>query len=104
MLEKGNPVPANDCVSIVKAGQKKEFDDACQKIFGSYITLNKLSINKEHTLMCTPQLATVLEAAHNITPNYTLKKHQCYWYALIVFLIVRAKTKGEESNKDCIKQ
>jgi hypothetical protein len=54
--------------------------------------------------MSAPQLATVLEAAHNVAPNYTLKKHQCYWYTLTVFLIVRAKTAEVESNKDCIEQ
>ncbi|KIM74530.1 hypothetical protein PILCRDRAFT_14315 [Piloderma croceum F 1598] len=52
--------------------------------------------------MSAPQLATVLEVAHNIAPNYTLKKHQCYWFALIVFLIARKQTKGTESN-ECIK-
>ena len=104
ILGKGDPVPATDRVIIVKAGQEKEFDDACTKVFGSYIPLNTLSIDKEHTPMSAPQLATVLEAAHNVAPNYTLKKHQCYWYALIVFLIVRAKTGGKESNTDCIQQ
>ena len=52
--------------------------------------------------MSAPQLATVLEVAHNLAPNYSLKKYQCYWYALIVFLMVRKQTKGEESNQ-CIK-
>jgi hypothetical protein len=52
--------------------------------------------------MSAPQLATVLEVAHNLAPNYSLKKYQCYWYALIVFLIARKKTNGDESN-ECIK-
>jgi hypothetical protein len=104
MLGKGDPVPATDCVIIIKAGQCKELDDACTEIFGSYITLNTLTVGKEHTAMSASQLATVLEVAHNVAPNYTLKKHQCYWYALIIFLIVRAKTKGKESNQACIKQ
>ena len=94
----------SDRVIIVKAGQEQEFDDTCTKLFGSYITLNTLSIDKDHTPMSAPQLAMVLEAAHNVAPNYTLKKYQCYWYALIVFLIIRAKTGGKESNKDCIEQ
>jgi hypothetical protein len=102
ILGKGDPVPANDRVIIIKAGQSKDFDDACTKEFGSYITLNSLYIREEHTPMSAPQLATVLEVAHNIAPNYTLKKHQCYWFALIVFLIARKQTKGTESN-ECIK-
>src|SRR6202050_3497120 len=59
MLGKGDPVPATDHVIIVKAGQEKEFDDACTKVFGSYITLNMLSIDKEHT----PMSSTILQSA-----------------------------------------
>ena len=44
--------------------------------------------------MSAPQLATVLEVAHNVAPNYWLKKYQCYWYALIVFFMARKQTKG----------
>jgi hypothetical protein len=102
ILEKGHPVPANDRVIIIKTGQVKDFDDACTKSFGSYITLNSLFIRDEHTPMSAPQLATVLEVAHNLAPNYSLKKYQCYWYALIVFLIARKQTNGDESN-ECIK-
>jgi hypothetical protein len=102
IIGKGDPVPANDQVIIIKAAQNKEFDDACTKRFGSYITLNSLSIHEKHTPMSAPQIATVLEVAHNVAPNYTLKKHQCYWYALIVFLIVGKLTNGTESN-ECIK-
>jgi len=102
ILEKGHPVPANDRVIIIKVGKVKDFDDACTKIFGPYITLNSLLIREEHTPMSAPQLATALEVAHNIAPNYSLKKYQCYWYALIVFLIARKQTKGDESN-ECIK-
>jgi hypothetical protein len=51
--------------------------------------------------MSAPQLATVLEVAHNLKPNYSLKKYQCYWYALIVFLMTRKKTNGDKSN-ECI--
>ena len=100
ILEKGHPVPANDRVIII-APQVKDFDEACTKAFGSYITLNSLLIREEHTPMSAPQLATVLEVAHNLKPNYTLKKYQCYWYALIVFLMIRKQTNGAESNQ-CI--
>jgi len=101
ILEKGHPVPANDRVIIIIAGKDKDFDNACTKIFGHNITLNSLSIGEQHTPMSAPQLATVLEVAHNIAPNYSLKKYQCYWYALIVFLMARKQTKGDESN-ECI--
>ncbi|KIM76114.1 hypothetical protein PILCRDRAFT_91753 [Piloderma croceum F 1598] len=92
ILKKGHPVPANDRVIISKTGQVKDFDDACTKSFGSYITLNSLFIREEHTPMSAPQLATVLEVAHNLAPNYSLKKYQCYW----------KQTNGDESN-ECIK-
>jgi hypothetical protein len=102
MLGKGDSVPANDRVIVIRAGQGTELHEACTETFGSYITLNTLSIGEGHTAISAPQLATILEVAHNIAPNYTLKKHQCYWFALIVFLIVKKQTKGAESN-ECIK-
>jgi len=102
ILEKGHPVPANDRVIIIKARHVNDFNDACTKAFGPYITLNSLLICEEHTPMSAPQLAMVLEVAHNIAPNYSLKKYQCYWYALIVFLMTKKQTKGDESH-ECIK-
>jgi hypothetical protein len=102
ILEKGHSVPANDRVIIILAKTDEDFDNACTKTFGPNITLNSLLVREGHTPMSAPQLATVLEAAHNITPNYSLKKYQCYWYALIVFLMARKQTKGDESN-ECIK-
>ena len=104
ILGNGNLVPATDRVIIIKAGSDKEFEEACSEKFGSYVTLNTLSIGEQHTSMSAPELATVLEVTHNVAPNYTLKRHQCYWFTLIIFLIVRAKTKGKESNNKCIKQ
>jgi len=104
ILGNGDLVPAADRVIIIKVGSDKEFEEVCSKKFGSYITLNTHSIGKQHTSMSAPELATVLEVAHNVAPNYTLKRHQCYWFALIIFLIVRGKTKGKESNNECIKQ
>jgi hypothetical protein len=86
----------------MKPGQAKDFDNACKKSFSPYITLDLLSICEVHTPMSAPQLAMVLEVAHNLTPNYLLKKYQYYWYALIIFLITRKRTTGDESN-ECIK-
>jgi hypothetical protein len=102
ILEKGHPVPANDRVIIILARKDEDFDNACTKTFGPNITLNSLLVHEGHTPMSAPQLATVLEVAHNLAPNYTLKKYQCYWYALIVFLMARKQTKGDETN-ECIK-
>jgi hypothetical protein len=101
ILEKGHPVPANDRVIIILTRKDEDFDNACTKAFGPNITLNSLLVREGHTPMSAPQLATVLEVAHNLAPNYSLKKYQCYWYALIVFLMARKHTKGDESN-ECI--
>ena len=94
-------MPANDQVIIIIAKTNEDFNKACMNTFGPHIILNLLFVREEHTPMSAPQLATVLEVAHNVAPNYSLKKYQCYWYALIVFLMARKQTKGEESN-ECI--
>ena len=102
ILEKGHPVPANDRVIIIIAKTNEDFDKVCTNTFGPHIILNSLFVREEHTPMYAPQLATVLEVAHNVAPNYSLKKYWCYWHALVVLLMARKQTKGEESN-ECIK-
>jgi len=48
--------------------------------------------------MSAAELATTLEVVHNIAPNYTLRKYQCYWFSLLIYLVVRSRTGGRESN------
>jgi hypothetical protein len=33
-----------------------------------------------------------------------LRKHQYYWFALIIFLVIKNRTEGKECNGDKIKQ
>ena len=50
--------------------------------------------------MSTAELATTLEVVHNIAPNYTLRKFQCYWFSLLIYLVMRSRTGGSESNEE----
>ena len=54
---------------IIKVGLDTEFEKVCSKKFGSYITLNTLSIGEQHTSMSVPELATILEVMHNVAPE-----------------------------------
>jgi hypothetical protein len=98
ILGKGGSVPATDRVMIPRLGQAEELHSLATRTFGDYHTLNTLTIDKGHIAMSGPQLATVLEIAHSLAPDYTLKRHQCYWFALIIFLIIKSRTGGNESN------
>jgi hypothetical protein len=102
ILEKGRRVLADDRVIVIKSGQ--DFEDACTANFGSYITLTSLSIDEGHTRMSALQFATALEVTHNLAPYYTLKKYMCYWYALIVYLLVHRHTGGSQINNNIKKR
>jgi hypothetical protein len=54
--------------------------------------------------MSAPQFAKLLEIAHDIAPIYDLKAKNCYWFALIVFLVVRKRTGGVETGGDMIER
>jgi hypothetical protein len=97
ILGKGGSVPATDRVMIPTLGKPEELENLAKNTFGSYHVLNTLFIDKEDK-MSAAELATTLEVVHNIAPNYTLRKHQCYWFALLIYLVVRSQTGGRESN------
>jgi hypothetical protein len=78
-------VPARDHIMIPKLGRRADLNSLAQTTFGDFDTLNTLSIGEGHTLMSAPQLAMALEIVHNLAPFYTIKKYQCYWFALLVF-------------------
>jgi len=100
----GKSVAATDRVMIPKLGQRDNLKKLATETFGTYNTLNTLSVGSRHTSMSAPQFATLVEIAHNLAPTYDLRKHQCYWFALIIFLVVRNRIEGKESNGDKIKQ
>ena len=97
-------VTADDRVTIPKFGLHKDLDGLATKEFGSYITLNTLTIHDKCTSMPAPQFAKLLEIAHEIAPIYDLKEKNCYWFALLVFLVVRKRTGGVENGGDKIEQ
>ena len=108
-LEKGGKsVTADDHVMIPKFGLHEDLDGLATKEFGSYITLNTLTISSkrtnEHTSMPAPQFARLVEIVHDIAPIYDLKEHNCYWFALLTFLVVRKRTGGAENGGDKIGQ
>ena len=100
----GKSVTADDRVTIPKFGSCKDLDGVATKEFGSYITLNTLTIHDKRTSMSAPQFAKLLEIAHEIAPIYDLKGKNCYWFALLVFLVVRKRTGGVEKGGDKIER
>jgi hypothetical protein len=77
ILVKGGSVPATDHVMIPTLGKPEELENLAKNTFDSYHVLNTLFIDKEDK-MSAAELATTLEVVHNIAPNYTLRKYQCY--------------------------
>lgn len=102
ILGSGGKVPATDRVMVPRSGEPKELRSLTTRTFGEYFTLNTLTIDKGR--MSAPQLATVLDIAHKLAPEYTLRKHQCYWFSLIIFLVVKSRTGGRESHGERIVQ
>jgi len=100
MHGKGNgKVPARDHIMIPKLGRRTDLNSLAQATFGDFDILNTLTIGEGHTPMSTPQLATALEIVHNLALFYTVKKYQCYWFTLLVFLIARKQTQGAETSQ-----
>jgi hypothetical protein len=97
-------VTADDRVMIPKFGLRKDLDGLARKEFGSYATLNTLTIDNKHTSMSAPQFAKLVEIVHDIAPIYQLKEKNCYWFAVIIFLVVRKRTGGTEDGGDKIEQ
>ena len=100
----GKSVTADDRVMIPKFGLRKDLDGLATKEFGSYVTLNTLTIHDNRTSMSAPQFAKLLEIVHDIAPIYDLKERNCYWFALLVFLVVRKRTGGMETGGDKIER
>jgi hypothetical protein len=104
----GKSITADDRVMIPKFGLREDLDDLARKEFGSFVTLNTLTIDSkrtnEHTSISAPQFARLVEIAHDIAPIYDLKEHNCYWFALLIFLVVRKITGGTENCGDKIGQ
>jgi hypothetical protein len=95
-------VVADDHVMIPECGVHADLASLATKEFSSYITLNTLTIHDNHTSMSAPQFAKLLEITHNIMPIYDLKEKNCYWFVLLVFLVVQQRTRGMETGGDMI--
>jgi hypothetical protein len=100
----GKSVTVDDHVMIPKFGLRKDLDGLARKEFGSYVALNTLTIDNKHTSMSAPQFAKLAEIVHDIAPIYQLKEKNCYWFALIIFLVVRKRTGGMEDGGDKIER
>jgi len=96
----GKSVTADDRIMIPKFGLRKDLDGLATKEFGSYVTLNTLTIPNKRTSMPAPQFAKLLE----IAPIYELKEKNCYWFALLIFLVVKKRTGGTENGGDKIER
>jgi hypothetical protein len=100
ILGKGESIPALDHVIVPKRGQVNELLGLATQKFGSYDTLNTLFVDTNP--ISAPQIAILLDIVHNLAPNYTLTKHQCYWFSLIIFLVIRSQTRGREIHGERI--
>lgn len=94
---------AHDRIFMPKEGCIDELDPLTATLFGAYDILNTISIDKTHTAMTVPDFASLIEVVHAMAPKYTVNKHQCYWFALIVFLVIRERTGAKEKAGDCIR-
>jgi hypothetical protein len=100
----GGSIPAKDHVVVPSQGQLAELLDLATQKFGKYDILNTLSIHSPQHSMSASQIAILLDVIHNLAPDYTLNKHQCYWFALIIFLVIRSQVRGTESHGALIVQ
>jgi hypothetical protein len=100
----GKSVTADDRVMIPKLGLRKDLDGLATTEFGSYVTLNTITIHDKRTSMSAPQFAKLLEIVHEIAPIYELKAKNCYWFALLIFLVIRKRTGGTENGGDKIER
>jgi hypothetical protein len=104
----GKSIVADDRIIIPKFGLGEDLNGLAMKEFGSYITLNTLTVrnkgNDPHTPMTAPEFAGLVEIVHRIAPIYDLKRHNCYWFALLIFLVVKKTTGGAELGGDGIEQ
>jgi hypothetical protein len=90
----GKSVTADDRVTIPKFGLRKDLDGLATKEFGSYITLNTLTIHNKRTSMSAPQFAKLLEIAHEIAPIYDLKGKKLLLVCTPCFLGHQEKNRG----------
>jgi hypothetical protein len=54
--------------------------------------------------MSAPEFARLMEIVHDIAPIYDLNAKNCYWFALLIFLVVRNRTGGTGNGGEKIKQ
>jgi hypothetical protein len=97
IFKNGGPVPAIDQVVLPKLGQEKELHKWVSRKFGEYDVLNTLNIDSRVNSFSATQLAILLDVIHAQNPEYTLRQYQCYWFSLLVFLVIRSQTQGTES-------
>ena len=83
---------------IPRLGLQSELEGLLGEAFGQFNILSTLTIGKSDSAMSAPQLATLLDVVHEIVRDYKLRKYQCYWFALVIFLVVKTQTAGEESS------
>jgi hypothetical protein len=102
ILDKNGEVPAEDRVYIPRLGRPQDISQIARCMHGDYNILNTIVIDDCHTAMSVVQLAVLLQVIHRLAPTYTLRKHQCYWFSLIIFLVILRRTGGRQVSKSGI--
>jgi hypothetical protein len=86
-------VPALDRVFVPIRGERDNLDRLLAPEFGTYDVLCTLTIKEDGaTQMSVPELAILLKVINRIAPNYTVRKHQCYWFAAMVYRMIQSRT------------
>ncbi|KAG2125747.1 hypothetical protein DEU56DRAFT_759146 [Suillus clintonianus] len=88
------PVESMDRIMIPPYGLWRGLKPLAEGAFGSYKVLSTLNETRSMNLA---QFAALIEVIDDFAPWYTQTMHQCSWFALLVFSLVKDEAGGEET-------
>jgi hypothetical protein len=101
LAKKGQHVAADDRAIIPKNGSWNGLIPLVHRLYGPHEILTTVSDTRSMTAYRFARLiGTLIEFA----PDYTFKKHQCYWHSFMIVSLVKSETGGKETSGDKISQ